>query len=175
MRRLIGFVLAVALGLASALLGAEPGWAHGKQMRLVITADAQGRLEIAGTWVEDDHPVLEGIAAVVTASSTDGRLAGPDYLSAVPSRPGVLVAATALPAGVWDVSVEAGAPVAAYAQARVEAVAGQPVLVFQEKQVAAPAGQGGTEGFDWGPYAVAAILAVLVIGGVVMKVRAARR
>ncbi|GIG59987.1 hypothetical protein Lfu02_43590 [Longispora fulva] len=168
-------LFAVALGLASVLLGATPGWAHGKQMRLQITADAQGRLEVAGTWVDDNHPVTDGIAAVVTASATDGRMSGPDYLTAVAGRPGVLVAASALPAGVWDVAVEAGAPVAAYAQARVEAVPGKPVAVYQERTVEAAAPPGERSGFDWGPYAIGAIIAVLVLGGVVYKVRAARK
>ncbi|WP_412538218.1 hypothetical protein R8Z50_20405 [Longispora sp. K20-0274] len=175
MNRLIRVTLAVLLGLASALLGATPGWAHGKQMRLAITADAQGRLEVAGTWVDDNHPVTDGIAAVVTASATDGRMSGPDYLTAVAGRPGVLVAAAALPTGVWDVAVEAGSPVAAYAQARVESVPGQPVAVFQQRTVEAAVPPGDRAGLDWGPYAVGAIIALLVGGGVVYKVRAARK
>ncbi|MFD0279859.1 hypothetical protein ACFVHB_39025 [Kitasatospora sp. NPDC127111] len=105
--------LAVALALAgAAVLGpaALPAAAHGDTVRLDVTGQENGHVTTVATFENDHDPVTQDFAGTLSASSADGRSAGPWRLVAVPGRPGTYTTKETLPAGHWRVTVDCAFP-----------------------------------------------------------------
>lgn len=80
-----------ALALAGAVVlapAALPAAAHGDTVHLEVSGQDGGHVTTVATWENDRDPVTEQFAGTLSATSADGRAAGPWRLVAVPGRQG---------------------------------------------------------------------------------------
>ncbi|WP_406194156.1 hypothetical protein OH807_04575 [Kitasatospora sp. NBC_01560] len=126
--------LAAALALAvAAVLGpaALPAAAHGDTVHLDVTGQENGHVTTVATFENDHDPVTREFAGTLSATSADGRSAGPWPMVAVPGRPGTYTTREILPAGHWKVSVDCAFPSLGHGERELDveaAVITDPVL-----------------------------------------------
>jgi hypothetical protein len=107
LRRLLrAGAVATAAALAGILVLPPPAEGHAG-MVLTLRDDGRGSLSVDVAW-DDGHPVTEPIAATLTATSAAGNI-GPVALSRLAGLPTVVYEGT-LPAGAWEVTVDAALP-----------------------------------------------------------------
>nr|BEK70377.1 hypothetical protein KPHV_76040 [Kitasatospora purpeofusca] len=102
-----------ALALAGAVVlapAAVPAAAHGDTVHLEVSGQDGGHVTTVATWENDRDPVTEQFAGTLSATSADGRAAGPWRLVAVPGRPGTYTTREFLPAGHWRIVVDCAFP-----------------------------------------------------------------
>ncbi|MFJ4093834.1 hypothetical protein ACIPYS_19840 [Kitasatospora sp. NPDC089913] len=102
-----------ALALAGAVVlapAAVPAAAHGDTVHLEVSGQDGGHVTTVATWENDHDPVTEQFAGTLSATSADGRAAGPWRLVAVPGRPGTYTTREFLPAGHWRIVVDCAFP-----------------------------------------------------------------
>ncbi|KJY30218.1 hypothetical protein [Streptomyces sp. NRRL S-495] len=101
------------LALAGAVVlapAAVPAAAHGDTVHLEVSGQDGGHVTTVATWENDRDPVTEQFAGTLSATSADGRAAGPWRLVAVPGRPGAYTTREFLPAGHWRIVVDCAFP-----------------------------------------------------------------
>lgn len=98
---------AVAIALLTA---APPAAAHGDTIRLDVSGQDNGRVTTVATWENDRDPVTEEFAGTLSATSADGRTAGPWRLVPLPGHPGTYTTREILPAGHWKITVDCAFP-----------------------------------------------------------------
>ncbi|MFB7668495.1 hypothetical protein ACFC1R_32005 [Kitasatospora sp. NPDC056138] len=103
---------AAALLFCGAVLLAtsSPAAAHGDSISLRISGRADGHPVVVASWENDGDPVTEPVAGTLSGVASDGRSVGPWRLTAVPGAEATYTTDRALPAGSWQVTVEAGFP-----------------------------------------------------------------
>ncbi|MED7953859.1 hypothetical protein [Streptomyces sp. BE303] len=102
---------AAALAAAAVLApAAVPAAAHGDTVHLEVAGQEGGHVTAVATWENDHDPVTEEFAGTLSATSADGRTAGPWRLVAVPGRPGAYTTRELLPAGHWRITVDCAFP-----------------------------------------------------------------
>ena len=134
---LIGGILAVGAVLA----GATGASAHGGPYELQVASDGAGGIDVIAEYTADGHLVEEIMDPVATATSSDGRVAGPVEL--VSSAEGVgrwVSEATFLDEGVWTVTVETTTPTAASATVEFEVAPLAAPISAEEETTADAAG-----------------------------------
>ena len=116
LRRLLrAGVVAAAAALTGILVLPPPAEGHAG-MVLTLRDDGRGSLSVDVAW-DDGHPVTEPIAATLTATSAAGNI-GPVALRRLAGLPTVVYEG-ALPAGSWQVTVDAALPGIGHCAARV--------------------------------------------------------
>ncbi|MFC5665161.1 hypothetical protein ACFP3U_19510 [Kitasatospora misakiensis] len=103
-------VLALAAAVVLAPVSADPAAAHGDTVHLEVAGLDNGHVTTVATWENDHDPVTEQFAGTLSATSADGRAAGPWRLVAVPGRPGTYTTREFLPAGHWRIAVDCAFP-----------------------------------------------------------------
>ncbi|KJK56147.1 hypothetical protein UK12_24410 [Saccharothrix sp. ST-888] len=88
----------------------SPAAAHGDSISLRISGRADGHPLVVASWENDGDPVTEPVAATLSGLAADGRSVGPWRLTAVPGAEATYTTDQALPAGSWQITVEAGFP-----------------------------------------------------------------
>ncbi|MEU4280676.1 hypothetical protein AB0F57_38070 [Streptomyces tanashiensis] len=103
---------ALALGLALP----QPAAAHGHNLDIVITGHQGGHILTKVTWENDGDAVDQPVAALVNAVSTDGRRTAGPWKLVRGTRPTDWTTTEALPAGTWNITVDAGQPALGHAE-----------------------------------------------------------
>ncbi len=103
-------VLALAAAVVLAPATAVPAAAHGDTVHLEVAGQDGGHVTTVATWENDHDPVTEQFAGTLSATSADGRAAGPWRLVAVPGRPGTYTTREFLTAGHWRIVVDCAFP-----------------------------------------------------------------
>lgn len=98
--------VATTAALAGVLLLPPPAEGHAG-LALTVRDDGRGSVAVDVAW-EDGHPVTEPIAATLIATSASGTV-GPVPLRRLPGQPTVVYEGE-LPAGAWEVVVDAALP-----------------------------------------------------------------
>ena len=107
LRRLLrAGAVAAAAALTGILVLPPPAEGHAG-MVLTLRDDGRGSLSVDVAW-DDGHPVTEPIAATLTATSAAGTI-GPVALRRLAGLPTVVYEGV-LPAGTWEVVVDAALP-----------------------------------------------------------------
>lgn len=115
-RTLIGAFLVAVLSLFLLLAGVSTASAHGGPYELQVTPDGAGGISAAATYTEDGHTVQSIMDPVATATSNDGKEAGPISLISSSEGRGLWVSPEAfLAEGEWTVTVTTTTPEAATA------------------------------------------------------------
>ncbi|MET9403327.1 hypothetical protein [Kitasatospora sp. NPDC002965] len=104
------FAAAALAAVAVLAPAAVPAAAHGDTVRLEVAGQEGGHVTAVATWENDHDPVTEEFAGTLSATSADGRTAGPWRLVAVPGRPGAYTTRELLPAGHWRITVDCAFP-----------------------------------------------------------------
>ncbi|WP_328953181.1 hypothetical protein [Kitasatospora purpeofusca] len=150
-----------ALALAGAVVlapAAVPAAAHGDTVHLEVSGQDGGRVTTVATWENDRDPVTEQFAGTLSATSADGRAAGPWRLVAVPGRPGTYTTREFLPAGHWRIVVDCAFPSLGHGERELDVEA----AVISDPTLPTPTGPGtvgpgtvgpGTTGPTTGPTA----------------------
>ncbi|MCX4755905.1 hypothetical protein [Kitasatospora purpeofusca] len=138
-----------ALALAGAVVlapAAVPAAAHGDTVRLEVSGQDGGHVTTVATWENDRDPVTEQFAGTLSATSADGRAAGPWRLVAVPGRPGTYTTREFLPAGHWRIVVDCAFPSLGHGERELDVEA----AVISDPTLPTPTGPGtsgpGTSG-----------------------------
>ncbi|WP_405007931.1 hypothetical protein OHV13_31110 [Kitasatospora purpeofusca] len=145
-----------ALALAGAVVlapAAVPAAAHGDTVHLEVSGQDGGHVTTVATWENDRDPVTEQFAGTLSATSADGRAAGPWRLVAVPGRPGTYTTREFLPAGHWRIVVDCAFPSLGHGERELDVEA----AVISDPTLPTPTGPGtagpGTTGPTVGPTA----------------------
>ncbi|GAA3885587.1 hypothetical protein GCM10022381_29660 [Leifsonia kafniensis] len=126
--------LCIVLGL---LASAPSASAHGGTYELSVSPDGAGGLTVLGHYGEDQHVVEEIMDPIATATSADGRTAGPVSLVSSSEGQGVWVTAEPfIPVGDWTVTVSTTVPSAVSVTAEVTVA--EPAAPVEAKPVANP-------------------------------------
>ncbi|MEV0190557.1 hypothetical protein AB0I39_18720 [Kitasatospora purpeofusca] len=139
-----------ALALAGAVVlapAAVPAAAHGDTVHLEVSGQDGGRVTTVATWENDRDPVTEQFAGTLSATSADGRAAGPWRLVSVPGRPGTYTTREFLPAGHWRIVVDCAFPSLGHGERELDveaAVISDPTLPTPTGPGAAGTGTAGT-------------------------------
>ncbi|MFH9354726.1 hypothetical protein [Kitasatospora sp. NPDC017646] len=120
--RSIAAALAVA-GAAVLAPAAVPASAHGDTVHLEITGTDNGHVTTVASFENDHDPVTEGFAGSLSATSSDGRTAGPWRLLAVPGHPGSYTHREILAAGHWKITVDCAFPDLGHAERELDVAA----------------------------------------------------
>src|SRR5688572_26535468 len=163
---LVGGLLAVGAVFA----GATGASAHGGPYELQVASDGAGGIDVIAEYTADGHLVEEIMDPVATATSRDGRTAGP--VSLISSAEGVgrwVSESPFLDDGVWTVTVETTTPEAATATVEFE-VAPLAAPISAEEANAGSADAGDTAFSAW-PWIVGGIVALGVITAVTVRRR----
>jgi len=160
---LVGGLLAVGAVFA----GATAASAHGGPYELRIASDGAGGIDVIAEYTADGHLVEEIMDPVATATSSDGRVAGPVELISSAEGMGRWVSESPfLDDGVWTVTVETTSPEAVTATVEFEvAPLAAPISAGEESAGSADAGATAFSGWPWiagGVVALGAIVAVIV-------------
>ncbi|MFB7670375.1 hypothetical protein ACFC26_03075 [Kitasatospora purpeofusca] len=130
-----------ALALAGAVVlvpAAVPAAAHGDTVHLEVSGQDGGRVTTVATWENDRDPVTEQFAGTLSATSADGRAAGPWRLVAVPGRPGTYTTREFLPAGHWRIAVDCAFPSLGHGERELDVEA----AVISDPTLPTPTGPG---------------------------------
>ncbi|MFF7588296.1 hypothetical protein ACFZCK_12525 [Kitasatospora purpeofusca] len=130
-----------ALALAGAVVlapAAVPASAHGDTVHLEVSGQDGGRVTTVATWENDRDPVTEQFAGTLSATSADGRAAGPWRLVAVPGRPGTYTTREFLPAGHWRIVVDCAFPSLGHGERELDVEA----AVISDPTLPTPTGPG---------------------------------
>ncbi|MGW4898078.1 hypothetical protein ACWEQL_38385 [Kitasatospora sp. NPDC004240] len=128
-----------AVAAVIALAGtATPAAAHGDTIHLEIPGQDNGHVSAVATWENDHDPVTEEFAGTLSASSADGRSAGPWRLVPVPGRPGTYTTRETLPAGHWKVTVDCAFPSLGHGERELDI----PQAVISDPTLPTPPGPG---------------------------------
>ncbi|HET8780519.1 MAG TPA: hypothetical protein VFM66_10620, partial [Agromyces sp.] len=101
--------------------GAVGASAHTGPYKLEITPDGAGGISVIGHYVEDGHTVDAILDPIATATTEDGRKAGPVELISSAEGEGVWVTEEPfLEAGTWTVTVETTTPLSVTASTQFE-------------------------------------------------------
>ncbi|MDY0813680.1 hypothetical protein [Kitasatospora purpeofusca] len=143
-----------ALALAGAVVlapAAVPAAAHGDTVHLEVSGQDGGRVTTVASWENDRDPVTEQFAGTLSATSADGRAAGPWRLVAVPGRPGTYTTREFLPAGHWRIVVDCAFPSLGHGERELDVEA----AVISDPTLPTPTGPGtpgsGTPGSGTAP------------------------
>ncbi|MFB8240904.1 hypothetical protein ACFC58_30640 [Kitasatospora purpeofusca] len=139
-----------ALALAGAVVlapAAVPAAAHGDTVRLEVSGQDGGRITTVATWENDHDPVTEQFAGTLSATSADGRAAGPWRLVAVPGRPGTYTTREFLPAGHWRIVVDCAFPSLGHGERELDVEA----AVISDPTLPTPTGPGTAGPVTAGP------------------------
>ncbi|MFB8202693.1 hypothetical protein [Kitasatospora purpeofusca] len=139
-----------ALALAGAVVlvpAAVPAAAHGDTVHLEVSGQDGGRVTTVATWENDRDPVTEQFAGTLSATSADGRAAGPWRLVAVPGRPGTYTTREFLPAGHWRIAVDCAFPSLGHGERELDVEA----AVISDPTLPTPTGPGTTGTGSAGP------------------------
>ncbi|WP_051742765.1 hypothetical protein [Kitasatospora sp. MBT66] len=129
------------LALAGAVVlapAAVPAAAHGDTVHLEVSGQDGGRVTTVATWENDRDPVTEQFAGTLSATSADGRAAGPWRLVAVPGRPGTYTTREFLPAGHWRIAVDCAFPSLGHGERELDVEA----AVISDPTLPTPTGPG---------------------------------
>ncbi|MFJ8430918.1 hypothetical protein ACIQ9P_06420 [Kitasatospora sp. NPDC094019] len=140
-----------ALALAGAVVlapAAVPAAAHGDTVHLEVSGQENGHVTTVATWENDRDPVTDQFAGTLSATSADGRAAGPWRLVAVPGRPGTYTTREFLPAGHWRIAVDCAFPSLGHGERELDVEA----AVISDPTLPTPTGP-GTGGSTVGPTA----------------------
>ncbi|MFG3343577.1 hypothetical protein ACGF1Z_00750 [Streptomyces sp. NPDC048018] len=107
-------VLTTALALGLAL--PQPAAAHGDTLDVVISGHRDGHVLTQVTWENDGDAVDGQVAGLVSAVSADGRRTAGPWRLVRGARPADWTTLEALPAGVWQITVDAGQPALGHAE-----------------------------------------------------------
>ena len=156
---LVGGLLAVGAVLA----GASGASAHDGGYELQIASDGAGGIDVIAEYTADGHLVEEIMDPVATATSSDGRTAGPVPLVSSAEGVGRWVSESPfLDEGVWTVTVETTTPEAVTATVEFEvAPLAAPIVAEQESAESADAASPPVAAWLW--IAGGAALVVLVV------------
>ncbi|MFD9068248.1 hypothetical protein ACFVZ3_42815 [Kitasatospora purpeofusca] len=130
-----------ALALAGAVVlapAAVPAAAHGDTVHLEVSGQDGGHVTTVATWENDRDPVTEQFAGTLSATSADGRAAGPWRLVAVPGRPGTYTTREFLPAGHWRIVVDCAFPSLGHGERELDVEA----AVISDPTLPTPTGPG---------------------------------
>ncbi|MFJ4668613.1 hypothetical protein [Kitasatospora purpeofusca] len=130
-----------ALAFAGAVVlapAAVPAAAHGDTVHLEVSGQDGGRVTTVATWENDRDPVTEQFAGTLSATSADGRAAGPWRLVAVPGRPGTYTTREFLPAGHWRIAVDCAFPSLGHGERELDVEA----AVISDPTLPTPTGPG---------------------------------
>ncbi|MFD4908742.1 hypothetical protein [Kitasatospora purpeofusca] len=139
-----------ALALAGAVVlapAAVPAAAHGDTVRLEVSGQDGGHVTTVATWENDRDPVTEQFAGTLSATSADGRAAGPWRLVAVPGRPGTYTTREFLPAGHWRIVVDCAFPSLGHGERELDVEA----AVISDPTLPTPTGPGTSGPGTTGP------------------------
>lgn len=110
-RTLMGTFVVAALSLILLLIGVSTASAHGGPYELQVTSDGAGGITVAATYTEDGHTVQSIMNPVATATSKDGKEAGPIALISSSEGRGLWVSPEAFSTeGEWAVTVTTTTP-----------------------------------------------------------------
>ncbi|WP_029253242.1 hypothetical protein [Paraoerskovia marina] len=174
------FALLVTAVLAVAW-AASPAHAHGGDLQVDIGTDGAGGIDAAVSWAADGHPVEETVDLIVTAVSDDGTEVGPVQLQSASegvgwykSEPGllgeghwVLTSVATVPAeysGTTEIDV---APVVT-PEPDEPAPGPETELAADTSDSAATGETGSGTSWGWVAVGVAAVVAFLAVGAVVL-------
>lgn len=119
-RTLTGAFVIAALSLLLLLAGISTANAHGGPYELQVTPDGAGGITAVAKYAEDGHTVQSIMDLVATATSKDGKEAGPISLISSSEGRGLWVSPEAfLAEGEWTVTVTTTTPEATTAVATV--------------------------------------------------------
>ncbi len=139
-----------ALALAGAVVlapAAAPAAAHGDTVHLEVSGQDGGHVTTVATWENDRDPVTEQFAGTLSATSADGRAAGPWRLVAVPGRPGTYTTREFLPAGHWRIVVDCAFPSLGHGERELDVEA----AVISDPTLPTPTGPGTAAQGTTGP------------------------
>ena len=174
LRRLLrAGAVAVAAALTAILVLPPPAEGHAG-MVLTLRDDGRGSVSVDVAW-DDGHPVTEPIAATLTATSAAGNI-GPVGLRRLPGLPTVVYEG-ALPAGAWQVVVDAALPGIGHCAATVTvgATPGPPASTRCGDAAAAPAAAPPADGGVSTTVLVGLVAACVVALGAVGALLLSRR
>lgn len=117
-RTLLGALAAGLLAASLLLMGLSPAAAHSGHYELQVTHDGAGGINVTGKYEADGHTVEAIMDPVATATTKDGRTAGPIKLVSSAEGQGIWVSPEPFLAdGEWTVTVATTTPGEATASA----------------------------------------------------------
>ncbi|MFH8381450.1 hypothetical protein ACH4E7_10970 [Kitasatospora sp. NPDC018058] len=133
---------AASLALAVTAVATVPAAAHGDTIHLDISGVQNGRVTAVATFDTDHDPVTSEFAGTLSATSADGRSAGPWVLVAVPDHPGTYTTREMLPVGHWKITVDCAFPSLGHGERELDVEAAaitDPATALAPAPTAAPA------------------------------------
>ena len=168
-RNVRAIILGSLLAIGAVLFGSVGASAHGGPYDLAISPDGVGGITVIGHYVEDGHVVDAILDPVATATSPDGRTAGPVELVSSSEGEGVWVTAEPfLDDGTWTVTVETTMPLSVTASTEFEVA---PLAAPIDGEAANPAADASAATFNPWPWGagVAVLVAIAVVVALILR------